>query len=89
MMSLCLMRSEGAFASLSLSHYLPGGHAEMTASPTPKFYVVLAGEIVVTLTDGHRETLRRYDSCYIPPDEARQVTNEGNDVASMLVIIAT
>jgi mannose-6-phosphate isomerase-like protein (cupin superfamily) len=46
--------SASKFAWLGLSHFLPGGGAEMDASPLEKLYVVLSGEITVELGDGAR-----------------------------------
>jgi mannose-6-phosphate isomerase-like protein (cupin superfamily) len=77
--------SASRFAWIGLSHFLPGGGAEMAASPLEKIYVVLAGEVTVELGDGTIERLGPLDSCFIPGDEARAVRNEGNAVATMLV----
>lgn len=77
--------SASKFAWLGLSHFLPGGGAEMDASPLEKLYVVLSGEITIELGDGSKHVLRELDSCYIPGNEKRAVRNEGNSVATMLV----
>ena len=79
--------SDAKFAWTGLSHFLPGGGAEMDASPLEKIYVVLEGEVTVELGDGTVEKLGKMDSCYIPGGEARAVRNECNDVATMLVIM--
>jgi len=79
--------SASKFAWSGLSHFLPGGGAEMDASPLEKIYVVLEGEITIELGDGTIETLKPMDSCFIPGDEARAVRNEGNSVATMLVVM--
>jgi quercetin dioxygenase-like cupin family protein len=71
---------------VGLSYYLPGGQAAMSAGPQEKVYVVLEGELVVELGDGARHTLSRYDSCLIEPNEAREVRNETNSVATLLVV---
>lgn len=69
-----------------LSHFLPGGGAGPDASPLEKVYVVLAGELTVKV--GSEEViLRAMDSCCIPGNETREVKNNGNNVASMLVVM--
>lgn len=71
---------------VGLSHFLPGGGAEMDSTPLEKVYVVLDGEVTVT-TDAGEQTLRRLDSCYLAPGEARSVVNRTNRPASMLVVM--
>ena len=75
------------FAWVGLSHFLPAGGAEMDAGALEKIYVVLEGEITIELGDGTVHILRKLDSCHIPPGEARAVRNDGNGVATMLVIM--
>lgn len=77
--------SASTFAWIGLSHFLPGGGAEMDESPLEKIYVVLAGEVTIELGDGTIERLGPMDSCFIPGGEARAVRNDGNAVATMLV----
>ena len=79
--------SSSNFAWTGLSHFLPGGGAEMDTSPLEKIYVVLEGEVTIELGDGNRQVLKRLDSCFIPGGEARAISNGGNSVASMLVIM--
>ena len=79
--------SGASFAWVGLSHFLPGGGAEMDAGPAEKIYVVLDGEITIELGGGQIEHLRRYDSCWLGAGEARAIRNIGNSVASMLVIM--
>lgn len=69
-----------------LSHFLPGGGAGPDASPLEKVYVVLAGELRVK-TEDQDLVLRAMDSCFIPANEVREVKNEGNEVATMLVVM--
>ncbi len=71
---------------VGLSHFLPGGGAGPDASPLEKIYVVLSGEIVVTV-DGVDTVLKSMDSCCIPGGEVRAVKNQGNEVATMLVVM--
>lgn len=79
--------SSADFAWTGLSHILPGGGADMDAGPLGKIYVVIAGEVTVLLSDGHSETLKALDSCFIPAGEAREVRNNANAVASMIVVM--
>ena len=68
------------------SYYLPGAKAEWDASPLDKIYVVLEGELTITFAD-EEVKLGPMDSIYIGPDENREVRNDTNRVASMLVIM--
>jgi len=79
--------SGARFAWTGLSYFLPGGGAEMDSSPLEKIYVVLDGAITIELGDGSTETLSKLDSCLIPAGEARAIRNEGNAVATMLVVM--
>lgn len=82
-----LEMSDAKFATVAVSHFLPGGGVEMSAGPTEKIYVVLDGEITIALSDGSEHVLRKLDSCLIGPNEARAVRVDGNDVATMLVVM--
>jgi quercetin dioxygenase-like cupin family protein len=73
---------------VGLSHFLPGGGAGPDASPTEKVYVVLAGELTV-IVDGKETVLRTNDSCFIAPNESREIVNRGNAVVTMLVAVST
>lgn len=79
--------SASTFAWTGLSHFLPGGGAEMDTSPLEKIYVVIEGSITIELADGETHLLSRLDSCFIPGGEARAIRNESNMVATMLVIM--
>ena len=72
--------------SVGLSHFLPGGGAEMDATPIEKVYVVVAGEVTVVTDDGE-VTLGLMDACRLAPNEARAVENRTNSPASMLVVM--
>jgi len=71
---------------IGLSHFLPGGGAGPDSSPLEKTYVVVAGEVTLRC-GGETAVLGPLDSCCIGPDELREVRNEGNAVASMLVVM--
>lgn len=71
---------------MGLSHFLPGGGAELDASPTEKIYFVLDGEVTVKNKE-QTVTLKAWDSIFIGPNEEREIINETNKPASMLVVI--
>lgn len=76
-----------SFAWTGMSHFLPGGGCEMDTGPLEKIYVVISGEITIELDDGTEHVLTTHDSCFIPGGEARAISNNTNNVASMLVIM--
>ena len=69
-----------------LSHFLPGGGAGPDSSPLEKVYVMVAGDLTVTAGD-EEVVLKPMDSCFIPGGAMRKVKNNGNAVASMLVVM--
>jgi quercetin dioxygenase-like cupin family protein len=73
---------------VGLSHFLPGGGAEMDSTPIEKVYVVVDddGEVTVTTEDGDI-TLGPLDSSRLAPGEARSIVNRTNRPASMLVVM--
>jgi quercetin dioxygenase-like cupin family protein len=71
---------------VGLSHFLPGGGGERSATPFEKVYAVTEGEVTIS-TDDDEEVLGAMDSCVIPADEFRVVANHTNQVATMLVIM--
>jgi mannose-6-phosphate isomerase-like protein (cupin superfamily) len=73
---------------MGLSHFLPGGGAGPDASPTEKVYVVLAGELTV-IVGGKESVLKANDSCFIGPNEEREIINRGNDVCTIVVAMST
>ena len=58
------------------------------ASPTEKVYYVLAGELTL-IVGGKQTVLKASDSCFIGPNERREIVNRGNDVVTMLVAVST
>ena len=69
-----------------VSHFLPGGGAGPDSSPLEKVYVVTAGELTIKVGDVET-VLRKMDSCTIAAGEVREVKNNRNDVATMLVVM--
>jgi quercetin dioxygenase-like cupin family protein len=72
---------------VGISHFLPGGGAGPDASPPEKVYYVLAGELTV-IVDGKETVLKPTDSCFIGPNENREIINRGNTVCTILVAVA-
>ncbi len=71
--------------SVRLSHYLPEGSVEMSASPREIAYFCLAGKLLVTGKKGEEYTLEPGDVFYIPAGEERAVTNPGTEVSTIVV----
>ena len=72
---------------VGVSHFLPGGGAGPDASPPEKVYYVLEGELTV-IVGGKETVLRQSDTCYIGPNESREIVNRGNAVCTILVAVA-
>jgi quercetin dioxygenase-like cupin family protein len=72
---------------VGMTHFLPGGGAGPNASPPEKVYFVLAGELTV-IVDGKETILKKNDSCFIGPNESREIVNRSNELCSILVAIA-
>ncbi|WP_216363462.1 cupin domain-containing protein [Subtercola boreus] len=70
-----------------LSHYLPGGTAELAPQVSETVYVVLSGELVMT-SDGDEQALGPFDSVHFTVGTLRTVENRTHLPASMLVIRA-
>jgi quercetin dioxygenase-like cupin family protein len=70
-----------------ISHFLPGGGAGPDASPPEKIYYVLAGELTV-IAGGKETVVKQGDSCYIGPNESREIVNRGNEVCTIAVAVA-
>lgn len=71
---------------VGLSHFLPGGGAEMSASALERVYVVLSGAVTV-VTEAGEATLTTMDSCHLAAGETRAIVNRTNQPASMLVVM--
>ena len=73
---------------IGLSHFLPGGGADMSATNFEKAYFMLSGTLTIITKDKQEIVLHPMDSLYIPPGEERAIINRENVPASMLVIAA-
>ena len=73
---------------MGLSHFLPGGGTEWDYEDNPfeKVYLVLEGEVTVK-SKTEEFVLRKYDALYIGPNEGRELKNNTNMPASMLVVM--
>jgi mannose-6-phosphate isomerase-like protein (cupin superfamily) len=74
--------------TVALSHYLPGGAAELAPQDAETVYVILSGQLVMT-AEGEEVALDPYDSVHFTTGTLRTVENRTNLPASMLVIRAT
>jgi quercetin dioxygenase-like cupin family protein len=66
----------------------PGGRTSLEPSPMEKHYVVLEGELtLIGEADGKTQeaVLHRFDSCRFAPGEKRQLVNNSNEKASVLL----
>lgn len=72
--------------SVSLSHFLPQGGAEMSSSPKERAYFIISGSMLVK---GKTEEylLSQGDLIYIAPGEEREVQVIGAEPVTALVMI--
>jgi len=70
---------------MGLSHFLPGGGAELAGPPGEKIYYVLEGEVTVK-NKNEEYVVGKNELIYIEPDEEREIINNTNMPASMLVV---
>ncbi|GAA3310544.1 cupin domain-containing protein [Streptomyces cinereospinus] len=69
----------------ALSHYLPGGRAELSPVPAETLYIVLTGTLTLRTEDGSH-VLHPLDAARLTAGTVRGVENRTNLPASMLVI---
>lgn len=72
--------------TLGLSHFLPGGGAEMAKAAKELIYYIIEGEMTVFTGDERQHVLRAGDSIHFPPYLERGCKNTGISAAKMLVI---
>ncbi len=78
--------SAADFVMVGHSTFPAGAAVPMGAGPIGKVYVVTQGVLTIERADGVRHLLHPGDSIFIAPDEARAIGNEGDEVATMIVI---
>lgn len=71
---------------IGFSQFLPGGGAGPDSTPFEKVYVVIEGEMTVTI-DGADTVLGPMDSCTIPAETVRKIENRSNHICKMLVVM--
>jgi quercetin dioxygenase-like cupin family protein len=71
---------------VGMSHFLPGGGAEMGVVPAEMVYFVLEGELTVYDDKNNKIVLKKWDSLHIAPGEKRSLINETSLPATQLVI---
>jgi quercetin dioxygenase-like cupin family protein len=80
---------EGAKAvNVSISEFLPGGGAKLSASDKERIYYVIRGSITVAEENGTAHRVDAEDMIYIPPGEKRSMSVNGNVAARVLVVVA-
>ncbi len=72
--------------TLGLSHFLPGGGAEMRKAPNELLYYIISGEMTIFTDDGETHVLHAGDSIHFSPMQGRESKNTGSVTAQMLVI---
>ena len=71
--------------TLGLSHFLPGGGTEYVETGVELIYFILEGEMTVRTKD-ETIVLKKYDSIHFNVGDGKEIRNETNLPASMLVI---
>ena len=84
--ALKVKEGESEKMTVSLSHFLPDGGANMKPSTRERVYYVITGSITVT-SETEEHILNEGDIIYIPPNEPRAISVNNNEPASMLVVV--
>ena len=71
---------------IGFSQFLPGGGAGPDSTPFEKVYVVIEGEMTVTI-DGTDTVLGPMDSCTIPPETVRKNETRSNHICKMHLVM--
>ena len=72
---------------LGLSHFLPGGGANMAPANFEMVYYVQKGEMTVSLDDGKDYVLHAGDSLHFGPGTGRACKNTGVECAEMITVM--
>lgn len=76
---------------MGMSQVLPGGHTTLDPSAVEKLYFVVEGQVTFVGEHAGQRTsavLGAHDSCRFAPGEARQLRNETNRPALVLLVMA-
>ena len=72
---------------MGLSHFLPGGGANMAPARFEMVYYIQKGEMTVTLDDGKEYVLHAGDSLHFGPGTGRACKNTGVECAEMITVV--
>ena len=78
--------SGAGFVLVGHSLFPPGAIVPMGVAPFGRIYVVVEGALTVEQADGTRHRLALWDSVFVPPGEARAVTNDTDAPAVIIVV---
>ena len=70
-----------------LSHFLPGGGADVAPANFEMIYYIISGEMTVEMEDGQKYCLKKGDSVHMGKGTGRASLNTGITAAQMLVIM--
>lgn len=80
---------EGAkVLNVTVSEFLPGGIAMMSASDKERIYYVLRGTLTVHDEQGNTYNMEEGDTIYIPAGEKRDMLSTGETSSRILVVVA-
>jgi len=72
---------------MGLSHFLPGGGANMAPANFEMVYYIQKGEMTVSMDDGKDYVLHAGDSLHFGKGTGRACKNTGCDVAEMITVM--
>jgi len=72
--------------TMGLSHFLPGGGAEMAETPRELLYYIVEGQMTVYTDDEKSHALNAGDSIHMSSTQRRSCKNTGHSAAKMLVV---
>ena len=73
--------------TVGLSHFLPGGGANMAPAKFEMVYYIQKGEMTVSLDDGKDYVLHAGDSLHFGPGTGRACQNTGVECAEMITVM--
>ena len=74
--------------NIGISHFLPGGGAEMSSAPVERAYYVMSGSIKVNGKNKEEYTVNAGDLIYIADGEDREFKVLGNNPSTIMVFAA-